>query len=109
MQDAFTPRSTEALGRAQDAALTGPHAEVTPLHLAHGLLADGAASVAPLLARLDVDATALAAEVRRELERLPKVQGWLGSPESDPDSAIQPVPTPTLILCGNLMGPLRNS
>ena len=83
MQDAFTTRSAEALGRAQDAALTGPHAEVTPLHLAHGLLADGATTVAPLLARLEVDVAALDAEVRRELERLPEVQGAQLAPSTD--------------------------
>lgn len=83
MQNDFTTRSTEAIGRAQDLALTGGHAEVTPLHLAAGLLEAPAGVMAGVLERLAVEPKALATEVTRELDRLPKVTGAQLTPSQD--------------------------
>ena len=83
MQNDFTTRSTEAIGRAQDLALTGGHAEVTPLHLAAGLLESPAGVMAGVLERLAVEPKALATEVSRELDRLPKVTGAQLTPSQD--------------------------
>ncbi|MDF1798478.1 MAG: AAA family ATPase [Planctomycetota bacterium] len=83
MQNDFTTRSTEAIGRAQDLALTGGHAEVTPLHLAAGLLEAPAGVMAGVLERLAVEPKALATEVTRQLSRLPKVSGAQLAPSQD--------------------------
>ena len=71
----LTQKSQEALSEAQSSALSRGHQAVDGEHLLLALLhqADG---LAPrLLARMDVDASALAQETEAELARRPSVSG----------------------------------
>jgi ATP-dependent Clp protease ATP-binding subunit ClpB len=75
MQANYTTRSQAALSQAQARAQGAGNPELTPLHLAAELLAAPAGVTATLLAKLDVETKAFAAEVARELERLPRTAG----------------------------------
>jgi ATP-dependent Clp protease ATP-binding subunit ClpB len=73
--DKFTIKAqealTEALGRAEEMG----HPTLTPLHLLGALLDQAQGAVASVLGRIGVPLSALAGEVRAELDRLPRVQG----------------------------------
>ncbi len=75
MQNDFTNQSTAALGAAQEDALLRQNRAVTPLHLAAALLSDASGLMASLFAKLDIEPAALAAEIERELDRLPTAKG----------------------------------
>ena len=69
--DRITTRLQTALGQAQSLAVGRDHAAVEPLHLLAALLEDGGS--ATLLGVAGVDAQALAADVRRRLDDLPRI------------------------------------
>src|SRR5487761_1468233 len=73
--DKLTVKAQEALQSAQEVAASANQQQVEPLHLLAALLALGEGVVAPLLAKLGAAPEALAGEVRREIERLPKISG----------------------------------
>ncbi len=75
MQDNFTRKSQEALAAAQQNAQASGHPELTPLHLAVALLAEPEGVMSALLHKLDVDPRVLAAELVRELDKLPRSSG----------------------------------
>jgi len=75
MQHAYTNKTTEALQATQALALQAGHPEVRPLHLAKALLEEPEGLMAAVLTRLDVDKTVLAAEIERELAKLPRTEG----------------------------------
>ena len=79
MQNPLTAKTTEALQAAQQLAASAGHPELTPLHLTLGLLGASEGVTAALLARLDVDQKALAAELALQLEKLPRTSG--GEPQ----------------------------
>ncbi len=73
--DKLTVKAQEALGRAQEIAAERNQQQVEPLHLLAALLAQEEGVVPPVLAKLGVRPEGVAAEVERQLERLPKVSG----------------------------------
>ncbi|MHB8411136.1 MAG: ATP-dependent chaperone ClpB [Candidatus Acidiferrales bacterium] len=73
--DKLTVKAQEALQAAQEIAATANQQQIEPLHLLAALLAQSEGIVAPLLAKLGASPEALAGEVRREIERLPKISG----------------------------------
>jgi ATP-dependent Clp protease ATP-binding subunit ClpB len=75
MQHAYTNKTTEALQATQALALQAGHPEVRPLHLAKALLEAPEGLMAAVITRLDVDKTVLAAEIERELAKLPRTEG----------------------------------
>src|SRR5579864_388837 len=73
--DKLTVKAQEALQAAQEVAASANQQQIEPLHLLAALLAQSEGVVAPLLAKLGAAPEVLIAEVRREIERLPKVSG----------------------------------
>ncbi|MCY3839059.1 MAG: AAA family ATPase, partial [Gammaproteobacteria bacterium] len=69
--DRVTTRLQTALGEAQSLAVGRDHAAVEPLHLLGALLDDGGS--ATLLGVAGVDLQALAADVRRRIDDLPRI------------------------------------
>ncbi len=79
-QPQYTNKSAEALSRAQALASAGQHPELTPAHLAAALLEAPEGVMSAVLNKLEVDPRVLAAEVARELGKLPKASGATPSP-----------------------------
>ncbi|HEV2420642.1 MAG TPA: ATP-dependent chaperone ClpB [Candidatus Acidoferrales bacterium] len=73
--DKLTVKAQEALQQSQEAAARASEQQVEPVHILSALLAQSDGLVAPLLAKLGVSPEAISAEVRREMDRLPKVAG----------------------------------
>ena len=69
----FTIKAQEALQNAQDIAAQKNHSELKPLHLLLALVEDSGSLVQPLLLRSGVNLEALHEEVRRQIERIPKI------------------------------------
>ena len=72
----LTVKAQEALQDAHEVAARHENQEITPLHLLAALTNQADGVVPPLLARLGIRKEALSSEVERELDRLPKVQGF---------------------------------
>ena len=72
----MTVKAQEALQEAQEVAARHENQEITPLHLLKALTAQQDGVVPALLARLGIRGEALSADIERELNRLPKVQGF---------------------------------
>ena len=73
--DKLTVKAQEALQEAQEIAARGNQQQVEPVHLLAALLTQSDGLVAPLLAKLGASPEKVGAEVRREIDRLPKVSG----------------------------------
>jgi ATP-dependent Clp protease ATP-binding subunit ClpB len=73
--DRLTLKAQEAVQEAQEVAGQHGNQQLEPLHLLAALLRDREGIVFPLLHKLDVQPEALALEVERAVERLPKVSG----------------------------------
>ncbi len=73
--DRLTLKAQEAVQRAQEIAGKHGNQQLEPLHLLAALLAEREGVVFPVLQKLDVPPEALALEVDRAIERLPKVSG----------------------------------
>jgi ATP-dependent Clp protease ATP-binding subunit ClpB len=71
----LTDRAREALLNAQNLAESANNPQLEPEHLLLALLDQSDGVVAQMLGRMNVNATALRAEVQREVERLPKAFG----------------------------------
>jgi ATP-dependent Clp protease ATP-binding subunit ClpB len=71
----WTNRTREAFSAAQQAAVAGHHAEVTPAHLLDGLLAQPEGIAVPLLTSVGADPDALRAATRESLTRLARNVG----------------------------------
>ncbi|MDH3524536.1 MAG: ATP-dependent chaperone ClpB [Acidobacteriota bacterium] len=71
----LTQKSQEALAAAQELAVRRGHQEVDAEHLLSALLQQEGGLAPRLLAKMDVDAAALARELDAELDRLPRVSG----------------------------------
>src|SRR5579862_8341780 len=76
--DRYTVKAQEALQAAQTLASEMGNQEITSEHLLLALLGQPEGIVPPLMQKLGVPPQALAAEVQREVERLPKVGGVSG-------------------------------
>ncbi|HKF53248.1 MAG TPA: ATP-dependent chaperone ClpB [Candidatus Acidoferrales bacterium] len=73
--DKLTVKAQEALQDAQELAARSSQQQVEPVHILAALLAQSDGLVAPLLSKLGASPEAVSAEVRREIDRLPKVSG----------------------------------
>ncbi|HSV15565.1 MAG TPA: ATP-dependent chaperone ClpB [Tepidisphaeraceae bacterium] len=71
----LTIKAQEAVARAQEVAQRNDHAEILPLHVLSGLLAETDGVVLPLLQKLGVQIPRIQQVVADELERLPKATG----------------------------------
>ena len=70
--DKLTEKAQEALGRAQDIAADAGNAQLEPLHLLAGLLAEQDGIVGPLLEKIGANCAQLDQVVESELGHLPK-------------------------------------
>jgi ATP-dependent Clp protease ATP-binding subunit ClpB len=73
--DKLTVKAQEAMQGAQEMGSRFGQQQIQPLHVLWALLAQGDGVVPPLLEKLGVSPTQLAAEVEKQVERLPKVSG----------------------------------
>jgi ATP-dependent Clp protease ATP-binding subunit ClpB len=73
--DKFTVKAQEALQAAQQMGARTSQQQIEPLHILWALLAQGDGVVPPLLDRLGAPPVALASEVEKQIERLPKISG----------------------------------
>jgi len=74
--DKMTVKAQEALQQAQEVAASHQNQAVEPIHLLAALVQQADGVVPPLLARLGIRHELLTQDVEREIERLPKVQGF---------------------------------
>ena len=72
----MTVKAQEALQSAQEVAARHEHQQMEPVHLLAALVAQPDGVVSPLLARLGIRSEALAQDLEREMDRLPKVTGF---------------------------------
>src|SRR5690349_12230002 len=75
--DKLTIKTREALVAAQDLAAKTGQPEMLPEHVFLSLVQQEGGLVAPLLKKVGADPQRMAADVTRELDRLPKQQGGL--------------------------------
>jgi ATP-dependent Clp protease ATP-binding subunit ClpB len=73
--DKLTIKAQEAITRAQEWAQQRDHAEILPLHVLAGLLAETDGVVQPVLQKLSVQIPRIQKIVTDELDRLPKATG----------------------------------
>ena len=71
--DKLTVKAQEALQAAQEMGARSGQQQIEPLHLLWALVAQGDGVVPPLLQKLGVSPTVLAAEAEKQIGRLPKV------------------------------------
>ena len=74
--DKMTVKAQEVLQQAQEVAASHQNQAVEPIHLLAALVQQADGVVPPLLARLGIRQELLTQDVEREIERLPKVQGF---------------------------------
>jgi len=72
----LTVKAQEALQDAHEVAARHENQEITPLHLLSSLVGQADGVVSPLLARLGIRKETLSNDVEREINRIPKVQGF---------------------------------
>src|SRR3989440_2452543 len=80
--DRLTEKTQEAIQQAQTLAQDAQHQEITPEHLLLALLQQPDGTVPPMVQQVGVDPARVAADLRTQLDRLPKVYGaetYLGS------------------------------
>src|ERR1051325_3849551 len=78
--DKFTIKAQEAIQQANELAGEHGNPEMLPLHLLAGLLQDTEGIVAPVLAKLGVNPSAVQAQVTERIHRQPKVSGASAQP-----------------------------
>ena len=71
----FTQKSLEAVQAAEKAAYDYGNPEIRSEHLLYALLQDPEGLIPKLLSKMEVNVTVLAAQVKGQIERLPRVQG----------------------------------
>ena len=81
--DKLTVKAQEALQAAQEMGARSGQQQIEPLHLLWALVAQGDGVVPPLLEKLGVSPTALAAEVEKQVE-----------PPAQSDRRLEPVAEP---------------
>ena len=75
--DKLTIKTREALVTAQELAARTGQPELQPEHILLALLSQDGGSTAPLLKKVGADPARIAAELSRDIDRLPKQQGGL--------------------------------
>ena len=73
--DRLTEKTQEAIQQAQSLAQEAQHQEITPEHLLFALLQQQDGTVRPILQQISVDPARVEAELKAQLDRLPKVYG----------------------------------
>jgi ATP-dependent Clp protease ATP-binding subunit ClpB len=73
--DKLTVKAQEALQAAQELASRSGQQQIEPLHILWALIAQGDGVVPPLLEKLGVAPTTLAAESEKQIQRLPQISG----------------------------------
>jgi ATP-dependent Clp protease ATP-binding subunit ClpB len=73
--DKLTVKAQEALQAAQELASRSGQQQIEPLHILWALIAQGDGVVPPLLEKLGVSPTTLAAESEKQIQRLPQISG----------------------------------
>jgi ATP-dependent Clp protease ATP-binding subunit ClpB len=73
--DRLTEKTQEAIQQAQSLAQEAQHQEITPEHLLFALLQQQDGTVRPILQQIGVDPARVEAELKAQLDRLPKVYG----------------------------------
>src|SRR5688572_9314128 len=76
--DKFTVKAQEALQQAQTLAAELGHQEITSEHVLLALLQQPDGIIQPMLQKLGAQPQSVAADVRAELNKLPKVSGAAG-------------------------------
>src|SRR4051812_38072243 len=71
--DKLTVKAQEAMQRASELAAERSNSELEPLHILAALLEDAEGIVRPVLSKTGANPEALLADVRREIERLPRL------------------------------------
>src|SRR5271165_1798414 len=74
--DKMTVKAQEAITQAQEVAAQHENQAIEPLHLLAALIQQQDGVVPPLLARLGIRSELLSQDLEREMDRLPKVQGF---------------------------------
>src|SRR3974390_219212 len=74
--DKMTVKAQEAIQESQEIAARDENQAVEPLHLLEALVQQPDGVVPPLLARLGIRIELLTQDLQREINRLPKVQGF---------------------------------
>jgi ATP-dependent Clp protease ATP-binding subunit ClpB len=74
--DKMTVKAQEAITQAQEVAAQHENQAIEPLHLLAALVHQQDGVVPPLLARLGIRSELLSQDLEREINRLPKVQGF---------------------------------
>ena len=74
--DKMTVKAQEAIQESQEIAARHENQAVEPLHLLEALVQQADGVVPPLLARLGIRTEMLTQDLEREINRLPKVQGF---------------------------------
>ncbi|HEX9096544.1 MAG TPA: ATP-dependent chaperone ClpB [Candidatus Dormibacteraeota bacterium] len=80
--DRLTEKTQEAIQQAQSLAQEAQHQEILPEHLLYALLQQQDGTVRPILQQIGVEPSRVEAELKAQLDRLPKVYGaetYLGS------------------------------
>ncbi len=85
-QDKLTTKFQEAFGEAQSLAIAHDNNRIEPVHLLSALLADADGSSKSLLERSGVNVAQLAADLKTELDRLPKVSNTGGDIQISQDT-----------------------
>ena len=73
--DKFTQKAQEAVQQSQTIAADSNHQQISPLHLLIALVEQAEGIVQAVLPKLGVQAAAISAESRRQLQSLPQVSG----------------------------------
>ena len=73
--DKFTQKAQEAVQQSQTIAADSNHQQITPLHLLIALVEQAEGIVQAVLSKLGVQAAAISAEARGQLQSLPQVSG----------------------------------
>jgi ATP-dependent Clp protease ATP-binding subunit ClpB len=73
--DKLTVKAQEALQAAQELASRSGQQQIEPVHILWALIAQGDGVVPPLLEKLGVPPTTLAAEAEKQIQRLPQISG----------------------------------
>jgi ATP-dependent Clp protease ATP-binding subunit ClpB len=74
--DKMTVKAQEAVAKAQEIAAQHENQAIEPLHLLSALIHQQDGVVTPLLTRLGIRNEVLSQDLEREINRLPKVQGY---------------------------------
>ena len=78
--DKFTVKAQEAVQRGSELASEHGNPELMPVHLLTALMEDKAGIVPPILEKIGIGPQAVLSDLRRELEKLPKVSGEAAQP-----------------------------